>query len=443
MKKPSLPHLSIWQLFNLSFGFLGIQIGYSLQSSNTSRILSALGANVEHLSYFWLAAPVAGLLVQPIVGLSSDKLWTRIGRRIPFILFGAIISSIAMFLMPNAEHFVNLLPALAFGAFVLLFMDTAFNITMQPFRALVGDMVSDKQRNIGYSIQSFLINVGAVVGSLLPFILDFAGVSNTPDNGAKVAPTVIWAFYIGGGCLLFSVLWTAFGTKEYPPAEYAQYHEITENTQSKTSFISLLKDMPNMMLKLGVVQFFSWFALFIMWVYTTSAIAQNVWHTAAIDSTSAAFNDAGNWVGVIFAAYSFFAAIYALFMSKLADKFGRKSVYLFSLAIGGFGLISIVFIHDKYWLLVSMIGVGIAWAAILAMPYAILSAVLPAEKIGVYMGIFNATITIPQIAAGLLGGIILKSLVNNNAVLMLGVAGISMLLAALSVIFLKESHKNA
>lgn len=435
--KLKMPKLSFWQVFNISFGFLGVQIGYSLQGGNTSRILSALGANVEHLSYFWLAAPFAGLIVQPIVGLSSDKLWTRMGRRIPFILLGAIISALAMFFMPNSEHFAAIIYPVFFGAFMLLFMDTAFNITMQPFRALVGDMVSEEQRNLGYSIQSFLINVGAVIGSLLPFVLNWAGVANVPEAGQKVAPTVIWSFYFGGGCLLLSVLWTAFTTKEYPPEEYAQYHDLdTDKPKIKTSFMQLLKETPPTMIKLGIVQFFSWFALFMMWVYTTSGIAGNVWHTAATDSTSAAFNEAGNWVGVIFAAYSLFAAIYAMFMTKLANKFGRKSVYMWSLMLGGIGLLSMVFIHDKYLLLISMLGIGIAWAAILAMPYAILSAVLPADKMGVYMGIFNATITIPQIAAGILGGVIL-SLVGGQAIVMLGVAGVSMLLAGFSVRFVK------
>ncbi|HRG62505.1 MAG: MFS transporter [Neisseriales bacterium] len=435
--KLKMPKLSFWQVFNISFGFLGVQIGYSLQGGNTSRILSALGANVEHLSYFWLAAPFAGLIVQPIVGLSSDKLWTRMGRRIPFILLGAIISALAMFFMPNSEHFAAIIYPVFFGAFMLLFMDTAFNITMQPFRALVGDMVSEEQRNLGYSIQSFLINVGAVIGSLLPFVLNWAGVANVPEAGQKVAPTVIWSFYFGGGCLLLSVLWTAFTTKEYPPEEYAQYHDLdSDKPKIKTSFMQLLKETPPTMIKLGIVQFFSWFALFMMWVYTTSGIAGNVWHTAATDSTSAAFNEAGNWVGVIFAAYSLFAAIYAMFMTKLANKFGRKSVYMWSLMLGGIGLLSMVFIHDKYLLLISMLGIGIAWAAILAMPYAILSAVLPADKMGVYMGIFNATITIPQIAAGILGGVIL-SLVGGQAIVMLGVAGVSMLLAGFSVRFVK------
>ena len=431
------PRLSFWQIWNMSFGFLGVQIGYSLQNGNTSRILSALGANVEHLSYFWLAAPLAGLIVQPIIGLSSDKTWTRLGRRVPFIFAGAIVSALAMFFMPNSEFFAYLLPPLFFGGFMLLFMDTSFNVTMQPFRALVGDMLSDEQRNKGYSVQSFLINAGAVIGSLLPFVLTWLGVSNTPAAGEKVAPTVIWAFYFGGGILLLTVLWTSFSTKEYPPKEYAQYNNISTEEKKRTSFLTLLKDIPITMWRLAIVQFFSWFALFLLWVYTTSGVAQNVWNTAAGDSISANFNEAGNWVGVIFAIYSLFAALYSLVLARIANTFGRKPTYMFSLLAGGIGLLSMVFIHNQYGLIFSMLGVGISWAAILAMPYAILSAALPPSKMGVYMGIFNATITIPQIAAGLLGGIVL-TLLGGKAILMLGVAGISMAIAGICVVFVKE-----
>ncbi len=430
------PTLSFWSIWNMSFGFMGVQIGYSLQNGNTSRILSALGAEVEHLSYFWLAAPLAGLIVQPIIGLFSDNTWTRLGRRIPFILIGAIISALAMFFMPNSEFFTYILPPLFFGGFMLLFMDTSFNVTMQPFRALVGDMVSDEQRNQGYSVQSFLINAGAVVGSLLPFVLTWIGVSNIPADGEKVAPTVIWAFYLGGGTLLLSVLWTSFRTKEYPPEEYRRYNGLKEETQ-KSSFLTLLKEIPVTMWRLAIVQFFSWFALFMMWVYTTQGVAQNVWNTVAGDGTSAAYNEAGNWVGVIFAGYSLFGALFSLIMARLANRLGRKTLYMLSLLVGGAGLISMIFIHNQYGLIFSMVGVGIAWAAILAMPYAILSAALPPDKMGVYMGIFNATITIPQIVAGLSGGIVL-SLVGGHAILMLGVAGLSMIIAGISVVFVKE-----
>lgn len=428
------PLLSFWQIWNISFGFLGVQIGYSLQNANTSRILSAIGADVHHLSYFWLAAPLAGLFVQPIVGLSSDKTWTRLGRRIPFILGGAIVSALAMFFMPNSEHFAQLFPAVFFGAMMLLFMDVSFNVTMQPFRALVSDMVDESQRNKGYSIQSFLINVGAVFGSLLPFLLTWWGIANEPEAGQKVAPTVIWSFYIGGAVLLASVLWTSFRTKEYPPEEYAKYNNIEEKENEnpeKVSFFTLIKNVPNAMKQLAVTQFFSWFALFLMWVYTTQGIAQNIWGTT--DATSNAFNEAGNWTGVIFAAYSVFAALFSLVITPLANKYGRRNVYVVSLILGGLGLLSILFIKDKNLLFLPMIGVGIAWAAILALPYAILSSKLPAKQTGVYMGIFNATITIPQIAAGLLGGVLLSAL-GGTAINMVALAGVSMAVAGIAAL---------
>lgn len=435
------PRLSFWQIWNLSFGFLGVQIGYSLQNGNTSGILSALGADVEHLSYFWLAAPLTGLLVQPIIGLMSDSTWTRFGRRIPFILLGAIISAFAMFFMPNSEAFTYIMPPLFFGAIMLIFMDTSFNITMQPFRALVGDMVSEEQRNQGYSIQSLLINAGAVIGSILPWVLTWSGVSNVPEEGKKVAPTVIWAFYFGGGALLISVLITAFTTKEYPPEQFKKYNNISPEQKIKTPIKQLLKDIPDTMVRLALVQFFSWFALFIMWVYTTSGIAQHIWETPATDSISKAFNDARNWTGVIFAGYSLFAALFSIVMAKIATKYGRKTTYMTALLLGGLGLISMTIVQNQYALFISMVGVGIAWAAILAMPYAILSASLPANKMGVYMGLFNATITIPQIAAGLFGGIILTAL-GGKAILMLGVAGVSMTIACISVFFVKDKPKD-
>ena len=433
----SKPILGFWKIWNMSFGFLGVQIGYSLQTSNTSGILSAIGADVHHLSYFWLAAPIAGLIVQPIIGLSSDKTWTRLGRRIPFILGGAIISALAMFFMPNSEHFAQLLPPVFFGATMLLLMDTSFNITMQPFRGLVSDMVPDSQRNIGYSIQTFLINTGGIIGALLPTILTWIGMANKPLEGNKVAPTVIWAYYIGGAVLLLSVLWTAFRTREYPPEEYAKYNNL-EKEEVKMSFPDLLRNIPSTMWQLAVTQFFSWFALFLMWVYTTNGIAQTVWHCLITDSTSADFNAARNWTGVLTAVYGVIAALFSLIMTPLADKFGRKNTYALCLLVGGIGLISMIFITDKNLLFIPMIGVGIAWAAILAMPYAILASFLPARQTGVYMGIFNATITIPQIAAGLLGGLALM-VVGEKAILVIGLAGVSMILAA---VFAKTVIKN-
>lgn len=435
------PNLSFWQIWNLSFGFLGVQIGYSLQNGNTSRILEALGADVHSIGYFWLAAPLAGLIVQPIIGLSSDKTWTKLGRRIPFIFFGAIVSATAMFFMPNAEYFTYLLPPLAFGAVMLLLMDTSFNVTMQPFRALVGDMVNDEQRNLGYSLQSALINFGAVFGSLLPWILVKIGLSNVPAAGEKVAESVIWSFYIGGAILLGTVLWTVFKTKEYGPKEHAAYNKIDLTAiekKEKTSIFALIGDAPKIFWQLGIVQFFSWFALFLMWVYTTRAIANQVWgHGAALDAKSIGFNEAGVWTGVMFAFYSGVGALFSLLIPSIAKSIGRKKTYSFSLFMGGLGLISMFIVEDKNMLLLSISGVGLAWAAILAMPYAMLSGSLPAEKMGVYMGLFNATITIPQITAGLLGSTIIM-LFGGEPMAIIVIAGISMIIAGLAVFFVKE-----
>ena len=438
------PKLSFWQIWNLSFGFLGVQIGYSLQNGNTSRILEALGADVHSIGYFWLAAPLAGLIVQPIIGLSSDKTWTRLGRRIPFIFFGAIVSALAMFFMPNAEYFAYLLPPLFFGGLMLLLMDTSFNVTMQPFRALVGDMVNADQRNLGYSLQSALINFGAVFGSLLPWILTKSGIANVPAPGEKVADSVIWSFYIGGAILLLSVLWTVFKTKEYAPKEHALYNKIdldAEVKKEKTNIIKLITTAPKIFWQLGFVQFFSWFALFLMWVYTTRAIANQVWGPDALDAKSIGFNEAGDWTGVLFAFYSAIAAIYSLLIPSIAKSIGRKKTYSFSLLMGGLGLISMFLIEDKNLLLLSMIGVGFAWAAILAMPYAMLSGSLPADKMGVYMGLFNATITLPQIAAGLLGSTLI-ALFGGFPMAIIVIAGASMLIAGLGVIFIKEKTTN-
>lgn len=430
------PKLSFWQIWNISFGFLGVQIGYSLQNANTSRILSAIGADLHHLSLFWLAAPIAGLIVQPIVGLSSDKTWTRLGRRIPFIVVGAIVSALAMFFMPNSEYFAYLLPPVFFGATMLLLMDTSFNVTMQPFRALVSDMVPESQRNLGYSVQSFLINVGAVLGSVLPFLLTYYGMSNEPAAGQKVAPTVIWAFYIGGATLLLAVLWTAYRTREYPPDEYAKYNNMEGENTENPGLIALIKQAPRAMYELAFTQFFSWFALFLMWVYTTNGIASTIWGTT--DSKSLEFNEAGNWTGIIFAVYSVFAALFSLAITPLADKYGRKNIYALSLLAGAAGLASMMFVTDKYVLFGSMVGVGIGWAAILALPYTLLSSHLPARQTGVYMGLFNATITIPQIAAGLLGGLLL-SIMGGNPAAMLGIAGLSMAIAAIGAKWIIKS----
>lgn len=482
MTQKAQPQLSFWQVWNVSFGFLGVQFGFALQNANVSRILSDLGADLHSLSLFWLVAPIMGLLVQPLVGAASDRTWNRLGRRRPFILAGAIAAAIGMFLMPNAPLFVAFMAPMIFGALMLAIMDASFNVCFQPFRALVSDMVPAKQRNIGYSVQSLLINIGAVVGSILPFLLtNIVGLENTAKAG-EVAPSVVWAFYIGATVLLGTVIWTVIRTKEYAPKEYYAYkgmdaEKVAEELAVKKTifeklgdFWGLMKTMPTTMKQLAVVQFFSWFALFIMWVYTMPAITQHIWgletkwfdpdylnSLAAIpDFVINAKGAAGDWVGIMFAAYSLFAAIFSVFLAKLADKIGRKIVYSGSLALGGLSYISFMFFQDltpttvnllitqvevpagAVNLMLPMIGVGIAWAAILAMPYAILAGSLPANKTGVYMGIFNFTIAAPQIVSGLASGWILSNIFENEAKYIIIVAGISMLFAAASVFLVKE-----
>ncbi|MBL4561665.1 MAG: SLC45 family MFS transporter [Labilibaculum sp.] len=426
----------------MSFGFLGVQFGFALQNANASRILSNLGADLHSLSLFWLVAPVMGLLIQPVVGAASDKTWTRIGRRSPYILGGAIFSMIAMFFMPNAPNIISVggVGALIFGAVMLAVMDGSFNVTFQPFRALVADMTPEEQRNVGYSVQSFLINVGAVIGSALPFILTALGVQNDAPAG-EVADSVIWSFYLGGSILLLSVLVTVFKTKEYPPEKFDEYNNITaEDKEKKESIFSLLKNLPTTMKQLALVQLFSWFPLFLMWVYATPAIAQHYWNTPIGDASSEAYNEAANWVGICFAAYSLFAALFSIIMPWFIRKTSRKIVYSFALVFGGIGYISTYFFHDQYMLLVSMVGIGFAWAAILAMPYAILSGVLPAKSMGVYMGLFNLTVVIPQIISGVFGGTILKVFFQEQAIYILVLAGVLMLFGSVSVFFIKTQE---
>jgi len=446
MKKQ--PRLNFWQIWNLSFGFLGVQFGFALQNANASRILTSLGADPHSLSFFWLVAPIMGLMIQPVVGAASDKTWTKLGRRSPYILFGALISMLAMFFMPNAPFIVKAggAGALAFGVVMLALMDGSFNVTFQPFRALVADMTPEDQRNIGYSIQSFLINVGAVIGSALPFILTAAGIANEADAG-KVAPSVIWSFYIGGSLLLISVLVTVFKTKEYPPEEFEAYNNITEEDKAqKESFWKLLLNMPKAMKQLSIVQLFSWFPLFLLWVYSTTAISQHYFgvpisfnaETETNMNIRRAFDEAGNWVGICFAMYSLVAALFSIAMPKIIKMTSRKTVYAGALLLGGLGFISTYFFHNQYMLLVSMVGIGIAWAGILALPYAILSGSLPAKRMGIYMGLFNLTVVVPQILSGLFGGPILRTFFGGQGIYILVMAGVVMILGSFSVAFVKS-----
>jgi Major Facilitator Superfamily. len=431
------PILNFWQIWNLSFGFLGVQIGYALQNANTSRIFQSMGADVSHLSYFWLAAPLAGFIVQPIVGMFSDSTWTKLGRRIPFILGGAIISTIALFLMPNANILFAFAPLLM-GAIVLLFMDMSFNITMQPFRALVADMLDDKQKTKGYVIQTFLINLGAIVGAVLPYILtNWIGLDNNTSTESPVSQSLAWSYYIGGGILLLTVIITSIKTKEYPPKEFAQYNNLgEESNKEKISIIKLIKETPAIMLQLSVVQFFSWAALFLMWNYLTPAIADNVW--GALDPNTPQFGEAANWVGVLNGIYPIPACIFALFITSIANKYGNKLVYAISLLCGSAGFVGLATITDYKLLIIPMIGIGIAWAGILSMPYSILSKSIEPKRMGVYMGIFNFSITIPQIFIGIIGGIVLKGIFDKSTMGMIMLAGVFMLIAAICVAFVKE-----
>lgn len=429
------PKLSFWQIWNLSFGFLGVQIGYSLQNSNTSSIFESLGADVSHLSYFWLAAPLAGMIIQPIIGLFSDGTWTRLGRRIPYILGGSIISALALALMPNCPRLLAFAP-LAMGAFILLFMDLSFNVTMQPFRALVADMLDDRQKTQGYVVQTFLINLGAVIGAILPLIMTQLGVSDEAEPGS-VPEHIAYSYYIGGAILLLTVLVTSFKTREYPPEEFARYNDLKPEPEGpRPGFMTLMRNIPQAMVRLGVTQFFSWAALFLMWTYLKPAITGVVTDHATGEILSAGATQ--TWVGVLNGTYPIPACIAALFLGRIAARWGNRPVYAACLLLGAAGFAGLCLLHNQYALMIPMVGIGIAWAGILAMPYAILSRAVEPRHMGVYMGIFNFTITIPQIVIGLTGGAIVKYCFASNAVWMLALAGLFMLLAALSVGFVHE-----
>ncbi|WP_286752923.1 MULTISPECIES: MFS transporter [Sphingobacterium] len=432
------PELSISQVINMSFGFLGIQMGFALQNGNASRILQTFGADVEHLSLFWLAAPITGMIVQPIIGHYSDRTWNKLGRRRPYILVGALLTTITLFLMPNAAVFTTLLAPLWIGAGLLMFMDASINVTMEPFRALIGDNLPSNQRSLGFSVQTFLIGIGAVLGSLLPFILTkYFHVQGTSEVG-QVPNNVIYSFYFGGFVLLLTVLWSVFKTKEYTPQELQSFSDtmvVEQETAPKFGLRAIVSDigkMPLIMRKLGWVQFFSWFALFMMWVYTTPAIADSVFYLRE-GNRQDLYMEAANWVGVLFGIYNGVSALYALFIPRIAKQLGRGKTHALGLSIGGLSLISLFLIKDANLLILPMIGIGIAWGSILAMPYAILSDHLPAGKMGVYMGLFNFFITLPQIVCGFFGGMIIKYFFHSQSIYGLLLAGVFMLLAAFFV----------
>lgn len=440
MKLLEKPRLSLLQIFYMSFGFMGIQFGFALQNGNASGILQNYGAHVEQLSWFWLVAPLTGMIVQPIIGYYSDKTWGRFGRRKPYIMVGTILCCLALLFLPNSANFFQAKSALLIGAGMLMVMDASINIAMEPFRALVADNLSDKQRTLGFSIQTFLIGIGAVLGSWLPYIMfNYFGVSSSAPQG-MVADNVTYSFYVGAAVFLFCILITVLFSKEYAPAEYEMYHGKAEHEKAKFSDILIdFKKMPRTMRQLGLVQFFSWFALFSMWVFTTPAIAHHVYGLSIDDTSSDQFRDAQNWTGIIFGVYNGVSAIYALMLPKIASLLGKKKTHAFSLLAGGVGLISMYFADDKTDLILSMVGVGFAWASILAMPYAILAGNIPSGKMGVYMGIFNFFITIPQIVNGVIGGPIVSTIYENNAIYAIVLAGIFMFCAALSVLYVQEN----
>ncbi len=481
------PQLSFWQIWNMCFGFLGIQFGFALQNANVSRIFQTLGAEIDDIPMLWIAAPLTGLIVQPIVGYFSDRTWNRLGRRRPYFLFGAIFATLALFFMPNS-------PTLWIAAGTLWILDASINISMEPFRAFVGDQLPPVQRPAGYAMQSFFIGVGSVVASMLPWLLAKVGVGNTAGPG-EIPDTVRYAFYFGGAVLLLAVGWTVLRTREYPPETLESYDQAREpepparTTGNRAAFglawllagalgilailhyqldkqlfvlsgmliaygIALmlagvarpqgmfgtimrdLHDMPGTMRQLAVVQFFSWFALFAMWIYTTSAVTQV--HYGSSDTASVAYNDGANWVGVLFAAYNAFAAIAAMVIPWMVRRFGLRVSHLINVGLGGLGFLSFLVIRDPQWLLLSMVGVGFAWASILSLPYALLSDSLPAKKMGIYMGIFNFFIVIPQLVAASILGFLLKTFLGNQPIYALVIGGVSLFIAGLCVLRVRE-----
>jgi maltose/moltooligosaccharide transporter len=496
------PTLSFWQIWNMSFGFLGVQFGFALQNANVSRIFQTLGAEIEDLPILWVAAPLTGLLVQPVIGHMSDNTWNRFGRRRPYFLAGAILASLALFAMPNS-------PVLWVAAGMLWIMDASINVSMEPFRAFVGDMLPERQRTAGFAMQSFFIGVGAVVASALPWMMaNWFDVSNTAGPG-QIPDSVKWSFYWGGAVFFAAVAWTVFRTREYSPEELAAFEaqrpvehvsldtalrparryrnggivwllgggalfswivaggldkqlyilagggiffgltqliaaSLQNRGQTRSGFYSIIHDlfhMPRVMKQLAVVQFFSWFALFAMWIYGTAAVTSH--HYGTTDVTSALYNEGANWVGVLFAAYNGFAALAALSIPFLASRLGCRVCHLFNLALGGIGLVSFYFISDPRFLLVPMVGVGIAWASILALPYALLSSNLPAHKMGVYMGIFNFFIVIPQLIAASVLGLLLREFFEGRAIFGLVIGGVLMIVSGLVTLLVDKEAEPA
>ena len=432
------PDLKFWKLWNLSFGFFGVQIAYALQSANISRIFATLGADPHELSYFWILPPLMGIIIQPIIGALSDRTWTRLGRRLPYLLLGAAVAVIVMCLLPNAGSFgLETAGAMAFGFIALMFLDTSINMAMQPFKMLVGDQVNERQKGLAYSIQSFLCNAGSLVGYLAPITLTAIGIANIAPSG-EVPPTVTYSFYIGAAVLGCCVIYSFATIREMPPAEYAEFHGITEQKEEKKSenVFKLLVKAPSSFWTVGLVQFFCWAAFMYMWTYTNGAIADNIW--GVTDAKAPEYQEAGNWVGVLFAVQAIGSVLWAIVIPFFKS---HKIIYSTSLVLGGIGFLSTFFVHDQYVMFVSFVLIGCAWAAMLAMPFTILTNSLKGGNMGTYLGLFNGTICIPQIVAAALGGSILK-LLGGSQVLMLVLAGILLIVGAAVVVFIKEGVKE-
>lgn len=428
------PDLSFWKLWNLSFGFFGVQIAYALQSANISRIFATLGADPHNLSYFWILPPLMGIIVQPIVGSLSDKTWCRFGRRIPYLFVGAAVAVLVMCLLPNAGSFgMAVSTAMIFGLIALMFLDTSINMAMQPFKMLVGDTVNEKQKSLAYAIQSFLCNAGSVVGFVFPFFFTFIGISNVAPKGV-VPDSVIYSFYIGAAILILCVIYTTAKVKEMPPKEYAEYHGLKEdNKEDKANWFTLLRNAPSTFWKVGLVQFFCWAGFLYMWTYTTGAIAETCWHTT--DKASEAFQEAGNWVGILFAVQAVGSVLWAVVLPQFKNT---KLAYSVSLILGGIGFAIVPLFENQYVQFIPFLLIGCGWAAMLAMPFTFVTNALEGYgHMGAYLGLFNGTICIPQIVAALLGGIIL-SLVGSAEASMMYVAGASLIIGAVCVTAIKE-----
>lgn len=433
--------LSFWQMFNISFGFFGVQIAYALQSANISRIFATLGADPHQLSFFWILPPLMGMIVQPLVGKFSDRTWCRLGRRKPYLLAGALVAVLVMVFLPNAGSlnfstrlFLGINGAMWFGLFSLIFLDTSINMAMQPFKMMVGDMVNEEQKGTAYSIQSFLCNAGSLVGYLFPIFFTWIGICNTAPEGV-IPPSVKWSFYSGAAILILCVLYTFLTVKEMTPQEYASFHGIALNKDDapKEGIVKLLVNAPKAFWTVGLVQFFCWAAFLYMWTYTNGAVSLNVWNTS--DVTSEGYQAAGNWVGVLFAVQAVGSILWAALLPRFKS---HRLAYIVSLVLGAAGFISVAFIHNQYLLFGSFFLIGFAWAAMLALPFTILTNSLSGEHMGEYLGLFNCTICLPQIVAAAIGGLLLKAVGSQPAMLVL--AGALLVCGSIAVLNVKEKE---